>query len=372
MRERALGDRLSEARAEIDRINDDLARLFVRRLDLAAEIAAAKRASGRPVTDPAREREILSRVGASVPPEHESAVRLLFSTLFSVSKARQRELMRKAESAPLPDWRVAVVGMGLIGGSFEKAASRAGYAVRAIHHGDSAGFEDADLVLVCLPPGAVVPWIEARRTSFRKGAVVVDIAGVKGAIMSAMSGVPRDGWTFVGGHPMAGREVSGYENSLADLFVGASMILVPEEGERAAGEADMARLRAFFESVGFERTIVTTAGRHDEMIAFTSQLCHAVATAYSRDALVPDTPGFSAGSFSDMTRIATQDPAIWSDLFVTNAKPLLEVVDRLVGRLGEFRAALAAGDRARIAAIVAEGADAKRREIDARTGARRP
>jgi len=355
------GDGLAQARAEIDRINDELVRLFVRRLDLSSKIASAKRAAGKPVTDPQREREILSRVGASVPPEYESAARLLFSTLFSVSKARQRELMRAADAEVPPKWRVAVVGMGLIGGSFEKAAAKAGYAVRALHHGDATGFEDADLILVCLPPDAVVPWVEAHCGGFRKGATVVDIAGVKTSVMEGMGRVPRDGWTFVGGHPMAGREVTGYENSLADLFVGASMILVPEAGDRAAEGGVMSRLEAFFRSVGFERVVVTTAAEHDEMIAFTSQLCHAMATAYARDGLVPGTPGFSAGSFADMTRIATQDPAIWTELFLANRGPLLSVVDRFASRIGEFRSALEACDRDAVSRMISEGAEAKRR-----------
>ena len=303
----------------------------------------------------------LSRVGASVPPEYESAARLFFSTLFSVSKARQRELIRAATSAKPPEWKVAVVGMGLIGGSFEKAAAKAGYGVRAMHHGDATGFEDADLVLVCLPPDAVAPWIDAHRGGFRKGAVVVDIAGVKSSVMESLEKMPRDGWTFVGGHPMAGREVAGYENSLADLFVGASMILVPESGERKAGDDTMSSLEAFFLSVGFNRVVVTSAAEHDEMIAFTSQLCHAVATAYARDELVPGTPGFSAGSFADMTRIATQNPAIWTELFFSNREALLKVLDRLVARLGEFRSALDSGDRDGMARIIGEGADAKRR-----------
>lgn len=349
---------LSEVRREIDRIDGELVGLLVRRLDAVAQVAAAKRASGKAVSDPKREREILSRIGAEVPPEYESAAMLIFSTLFAVSKRRQREIFgASAENAPR-DMKVAVVGLGLIGGSFEKAAKKAGYEVAGLHHGDSTGFENADLVLVCLPPESIVPWIKEHCASFAKGAIVVDIAGVKGAIISELAKVEKDGWMFVGGHPMAGREVSGYENSLADLFVGASMVLVPEEG----GECPE-RLKAFFRSIGFERVVETTAAKHDAIIAYTSQLCHVIATAYARDSLLPETSGFTAGSFADMTRIATQDPAIWSELFLFNREPLLSSIDGFIARLGELRDALYRKDGPAIAGIIESGAEAKRGEM---------
>ena len=257
---------------------------------------------------------------------------------------------------------VAIIGLGLIGGSFEKASRRAGHTVAALHHQDAGGFEAADIVLVCLPPSAIVPWIVAHAPRFKKGACVIDIAGVKRDILSefrrAFPTMPTS-WTFVGGHPMAGREVSGYENSLATLFDGASMILVPPD---PLDETLLTRLRAFFRDLGFARVVVTDASRHDAMIAFTSQLCHVIATAYARDPLVPETPGFSAGSYADMTRIATQDPAIWSDLFLSNADALLPVLDRFRARLDEVREALHAGDRAGLARIISEGAAAKKRE----------
>jgi len=176
---------------------------------------------------------------------------------------------------------VAIVGLGLIGGSFFKAAQAAGHEVVALHHGDQSTTLNAQLILVCLPPEAIVPWIREHASSFRKGAIVVDICGVKRPIMREMAEflsaethnpqltTRNHSWTFVGGHPMAGREVSGFANSKADLFVGASMILTPPEG---TPEATMATLKAFFASVGFAETVVTTPEKHDDMIAFTSQL----------------------------------------------------------------------------------------------------
>lgn len=264
--------------------------------------------------------------------------------------------------------KVAIVGLGLIGGSFEKASIRAGHEVAPLHHGDTTGFESADLILLCLPPEAIVPWMVRHQGAIRPDAFVIDIAGIKRDIMrdyeKAFS--ERPAWTFIGGHPMAGREVSGYANSLADLFVGASMILVPPS--EAPADREIGPLEAYFRSVGFKRVVVTTAEKHDEMIAFTSQLCHVIATAYSRDGLVPETPGFSAGSYADMTRIATQDPAIWASLFLSNRDSLGEVVDRFIMRMTEFRAALADGDRAKIEKIISEGAEAKRAEMKTKQG----
>ena len=261
--------------------------------------------------------------------------------------------------------KVAVVGMGLIGGSFYKASLRAGYETVGLHHGDGpAALADADLVAVCLPPEAIVPWIEKHADAFAPGAVVFDICGVKEAVCRRMSAFlesrPGAGFTFVGGHPMAGREVAGYANSLPDLFVGASMILTPFPGTPAAA---LARLEDYFAAVGFARTVVTTPARHDEMIAFTSQLCHVVSTAFARDRHVADAIGFSAGSYADMTRIATQNADDWSALYRANRPALLAVLDGFIGRLAEFRAALAAEDVAGMKRFIEEGTAAKKAEL---------
>ncbi len=248
---------------------------------------------------------------------------------------------------------VAIVGLGLIGGSFEKASRAAGHAVVGLHHGDSGDkLKSSELVLVCLPPPAIVPWIQAHAQDFAPGAVVVDICGVKVPIVAAMQQVPQTGWTFVGGHPMAGREVAGYENSLATLFQGASMIVTPDP---TTPESVLAKLKAYFASVGFAQTVIATPEEHDEMIAFTSQLGHVIATAYSRDARTPRAQGFSAGSYANMTRIASQNANDWSALYHANRTALLEVLDGFQARLSEFRAALAAEDVADMKRIIVEG-----------------
>lgn len=255
---------------------------------------------------------------------------------------------------------VAIVGLGLIGGSFYKASQKAGHQVVGLHHGDQTGFESADLILVCLPPNAVAPWIRERASGFRSGAVVVDIAGVKQSVVSELGSVPKDGWYFVGGHPMAGREVSGFDNSLAELFVGASMILTPGP---EIPESVIADLKDYFASVGFHETVVTSPERHDDMIAFTSQLCHIIATTYVRDPRVKDAIGFSAGSYANMTRIATQDAAIWSELYASNRDALVNVMDGFAARFKELRDAIAADDRSAVMRLIDEGTAAKCQEL---------
>lgn len=259
---------------------------------------------------------------------------------------------------------VAIVGMGLIGGSFFKAAQAAGHAVAGLHHGESNGLETADLVLVCLPPEVIVPWIAEHAAQFKSGTTVVDICGVKRPIMRAMREVTVRGegeeWWFVGGHPMAGREVSGFANSKADLFVGASMILTPPDG---TPDATLAALKEFFASVGFAETVVTTPEKHDDMIAFTSQLCHIIATTYSRDRRVKDAIGFSAGSYANMTRIATQDADVWSALYLANRDALVGVLDDFATRFKALRDAVATGDVAEMKHLIDEGTKAKRQEL---------
>jgi len=260
--------------------------------------------------------------------------------------------------------RVTIVGLGLIGGSFLKAARAAGHDVVGLHHNSKLSTPNSQLVLVCLPPEAIVPWIRERAASFGPGAAVVDICGVRRTIMREIreARVAGEGerWHFVGGHPMAGREVSGFANSKADLFVGASMILTPPDGTPAA---TIETLRTFFASVGFAETVVTTPEKHDDMIAFTSQLCHVIATTYSRDPRVKEAIGFSAGSYANMTRIATQDSDVWSALYLENRDALVGVLDDFAARFKALRDAVAAGDAAEMKRLIDEGTKAKRQEL---------
>ena len=157
---------------------------------------------------------------------------------------------------------------------------------------------------------------------------------------------------------MAGKERSGYENATADLFKGASMIFTPYEGTDPAA---LERLKALFAEAGFGRFVVTDPKHHDAMIAYTSQLAHVVSSAYVRDALSTQHLGFSAGSYQDMTRVATVNPEIWTDLFLSNRDALEAVLTRLIDRLTGYRDALHADDAEKLRALLAEGRAAKER-----------
>ena len=252
---------------------------------------------------------------------------------------------------------IGIRGMGLIGGSFEKAFVRAGHRVLNLKAASAADIRSCGLIVVCLPPLLVAPWIMEHADDFATGALVTDAAGVKGVVCAALSDLSKTArWTYVGGHPMAGKERSGYANATADLFKGASMIFTPFAWTDPVA---VERLKTIFAEIGFGRFVVTDPGRHDEMIAYTSQLAHVVSSAYVRDPLSASHLGFSAGSFQDMTRVATVDPGIWTDLFLSNRLALKAALTRLIDRLGGYRDALHAADAARLKALLAEGRAAK-------------
>jgi len=267
--------------------------------------------------------------------------------------------------------RIVAVGQGLIGGSFALAAHRAGHDVTGVDlvppaaapypvctpETADAAVRAADFVFLALPPAAVVPWIEAHADAFKDGALVTDATGVKGTVCAALRRFAfQDRWTFVGGHPMAGKEVNGFAAAEADLFRGASMIFTPYP---TCGRGPLERLEALFRELGFARVVFTTPEHHDEMIALTSQLAHVVSSAYIRDPQAREHAGYSAGSFRDMTRVARLDPDIWTDLFLANRTALAGKLAGLEERLSEFRSALDAGDAERLRALLAAGRAAR-------------
>jgi prephenate dehydrogenase len=255
--------------------------------------------------------------------------------------------------------KIAVIGKGLIGGSLAKAALRAGHEAVAFDKGDVFEVDDADVVFVAVPPSAVVEVVDSISGRLRQGAVVVDMTGVKGFVYESLKKhALSKRFVFVGGHPMAGKEVSGWANSSPSLFDGASMILVPYP---SCGRLVLDMLERLFRELGFARTVFTDPEHHDEMIAFTSQLCHIMSSAYVRDELAPDHNGYSAGSFKDMIRVGAPDPDIWTELFMLNRDALMPVLSRYIGRLDDFLEALKAKDAGRLHRALEQGVIAKGR-----------
>lgn len=257
------------------------------------------------------------------------------------------------------DLRIAVIGRGLIGGSLEKAARRAGYDVAIFPgRGDHTSLAGYGLIFIAVPPASVVPIVNEIAPFLSDGATVVDIAGVKTPICRDLHQlIFEKRWNFVGGHPMAGKEKTGYAQATETLFDGASMILTPFP---SYGRDVLDRLEVVLRDMGFARIVYTNPQHHDEMIAFTSQLCHLISSAYVRDQHVREHVGYSAGSFRDMVRVGAPDPDIWTDLFFSNRDALLPVLTDYIKRLESFQKALETGDREQMHRDLEEGVRAKK------------
>ena len=275
---------------------------------------------------------------------------------------------------------VGIVGLGLIGGSMAKAYALAGHQVLgddldrvilefaqmsgAIHGRLEAGTAgQCDLLLLAIPPRAAIEALRALAPHLSPSALVIDLCGTKRVVCEALFPLAAQyGFTFVGGHPMAGTHNSGFKYARANLFKGAPMVLVPPEGH------DMALLQRVKEALapaGFGSLSVTTAREHDKMIAFTSQMCHVVSNAYIKSPTARAHKGFSAGSYKDLTRVAWLNPAMWAELMLENRDFMLEEMDILLQNLAAYRQALADGDFGALSALLDEGRRRKE-EVDGR------
>lgn len=273
--------------------------------------------------------------------------------------------------------KIAIIGLGLIGGSLARtiklhtshtvlgcdlnaATIQQAYLMGAIDEElTDASLRTCDMVLVSLYPGAIVEWVKTHAADFKPGCLVIDCGGVKQVICEQLVPLARAGqWHFLGGHPMAGREFSGFRYAKDDLFDKASMILCTD------GLDDPELLqsaRDFFMDIGFRRVQFTTPRTHDEMIAYTSQLAHIVSSAYVKCPLADKHKGFSAGSFADMTRVARLNEGMWTELFFDNREALLPVMEDLVRRVTEYRDALRDNDREGMMTLLREGRETKER-----------
>ncbi len=270
---------------------------------------------------------------------------------------------------------IGIVGLGLIGGSLAKTIKlntehrvigcdvdlqtilQAQLMDALDEEMDKDNLPTCDMVLVALYPGAIVEWITAHARQFKSGALVIDCGGVKQEICRQLVPLAKEsGWHFIGGHPMAGREFSGFKYAKDDLFDHASMILTPMGDEQPEL---LQRARDFFMDLGFRRVQFTTPKIHDEMIAYTSQLAHIVSSAYVKTPLAGRHKGFSAGSFADMTRVARLNEHMWTELFFDNREALLPEVEGLVERLTEYRDALRDNDRQRMMQLLRDGREIK-------------
>lgn len=273
---------------------------------------------------------------------------------------------------------VGIVGLGLISGSMAKSYAAAGHTVLADNRNrsilefamldgavdaplDEHNIKACDLILVGLPPKASIRWIREHAPQIASHTMVMDLCGTKRIVCEACFPLAEQyGFTFVGGHPMAGTHFSGYKSAYATLFVGAPMVLVPPAGH------DMALLdtcKQLLAPAGFGKLSVTTPAEHDRMIAFTSQMAHVVSNAYIKSPTARNHRGFSAGSYKDLTRVAWLNADMWAELMLENRDCMLFELDVLLKNLQAYRDAIAADSFENLRQLLQEGKEIKE-EVD--------
>lgn len=288
---------------------------------------------------------------------------------------------------------VGILGLGLIGGSFARAFRAAGAEVLAYDTDpdvlaaamvetvagelDDASVGRCDLIVLAAYPAACVSWLRDHAellgscsdVAAGTGPVVIDTAGVKGPVCGeAFALAAEHGFAFVGAHPMAGAENSGFAFARPDLFRGAPMVLTPPPSDDIARLLLLDRVNTLLAPAGFGSMSVTDPAEHDRVIAFTSQLAHVVSNAYVKSPTARSHHGFSAGSYRDLTRVAHLNAPMWAELMMDDAENLSREIGWLVDALGAYRDALDAGDRDRLRMLLAEGDRIKRSLDDERDG----
>lgn len=272
---------------------------------------------------------------------------------------------------------VIVAGLGLMGGSMAKAIKKhtdcrvlgwnrtAPVCQKALEEGaiDAVArdedFAVCDMLIPVLYPEPTLRLLREKIPAMKRGAVIVDLVGVKARLTAELGPLAKQyGVRYTGGHPMAGLAKAGYDRSFAELYKGASMILVPTA---ATAPGDLDELGGFFRSLGFGRVRICTAEVHDRMIAHTSQLAHIVSNSYVKSPLSPNYVGFAGGSYKDMTRIACLNEKVWKELFIWNKAALLPEISDLIENMTQLRDAIEAEDAAGLEELLRQGREAKER-----------
>ena len=269
---------------------------------------------------------------------------------------------------------VGICGLGLIGGSMAKAYKEGGHTVLGFDTNEAtlgystlAGICDGvlsdenipscDLIFIALYPAQAVKYLERIAHMISKDATVIDLCGTKVKICECgFELAQKYGFTFVGGHPMAGTQYSGIKYAKATLFKNAPMVLVPPVYDDISF---LERIKSLLAPAGFGKFSVTTAKEHDKIIAFTSQLAHVVSNAYVKTPTAQSHKGFSAGSYKDLTRVAWLNENMWTELFLENKEPLIFELDTIINSLCEYRDAINAEDGDKLRSLLRDGRLAK-------------
>lgn len=271
---------------------------------------------------------------------------------------------------------IAIVGLGLIGGSLAKALKdNPNYTVYGINHRKSVidmavadrvianknETEDeilakSDIVVLCLYPSLCVEFVKEHIKSFKKGALLTDVCGIKEKFVKDINDAIRPDMEFVGAHPMAGREVYGYVNSIPTLFNGCNYLITPTPENR---EASIVEIEKIADAVGAKKIVRIGPKDHDEMIAYTSQLMHVIAVALCDNKHIEIAASFSAGSLRDCTRVAVINEVLWSELFIENKEALCILIDELKDSLNRMEEAIKNEDYDTLKAIMKGATEAK-------------
>ena len=265
--------------------------------------------------------------------------------------------------------KILIIGLGVIGGGYAAALTEKGYTVGcitkeqkdidyALSRGmikfgttevDPAIVGEADLVIFALYPTVFIEWIEKYQRYFKPGALITDVTGVKGSVVGTVQTMLREDVEFISAHPMAGRERSGVEYSDPAVFKGANYIVTPTERNT---EGAIEVCKELGEILGFARISVLSPEKHDEMIAFLSQLTHCIAVALMTCNEAEGLEKYTGDSFRDLTRIAKINDAMWSELFLMNKDALLKEMDAFIGEFERMKEMLISGDREGLRAVM--------------------
>lgn len=273
---------------------------------------------------------------------------------------------------------VGILGLGLIGGSLARAYSKCGHVVYAAEK-DCAMLEFAqlsgvvhdcldnttlpccDVVLLAIYAGGSERWLEENAKFISKKAFVIDCCGIKQQICQCgFSLAQQYGFTFIGGHPMAGSQHSGFKYSRSNLFQGAPMVIVPP---RFDDPELLTQVKEVLKPCNFGSFSVTTAQEHDKLIAFTSQMPHIVSNAYIKSPTAQVHKGFSAGSYKDLTRVAWLNPQMWAELFLSNKENILQELSFYIDSLTAYKKAIETENESELIRILDEGRRRKQ-EVD--------
>lgn len=265
--------------------------------------------------------------------------------------------------------RIAIIGLGLIGGSLARrlhgfhdaeivaynrtpqtlVVAKQDGAIDEGYTNPGDAMEGADLIIMCLYPKLNIDFVKENLDHIKPGAVITDVTGVKEYIVREMEAILPDNVDFIGGHPMAGREVGGYQSSTDTLFNKASYILTPSKKNKPE---NVALLREMADYIGCRCVMTTTPQEHDEIIAYTSQLMHVVAVALCDNPMIERSSSFSAGSLRDCTRVAIINAEMWSELFVENKEALSKRIREMQHSLEKIAVAVENGDRDKLEDIM--------------------